>query len=54
MSKSTVWVGMTVGSVIGGYIPTLWGDSFISFTSVILTAIGGIIGIYLGFKLSEY
>lgn len=54
MQKSAIWIGMIVGSSIGGFIPTLWGDNFISFTSVILTAVGGLIGIYLGFKLSEY
>ena len=53
MSKSTVWIGMTIGSAIGGYIPTLWGDSFISFTSVILTAVGGILGIYVVYNLSD-
>lgn len=45
---------MIIGSSIGSFIPTLWGDDFISFTSVILTAVGGIIGIYIGFKLSKY
>ncbi len=53
-SKSLIWIGMTVGSTIGGYIPTLWGDSFLSFTSILLTAIGGFAGIYIGFKISNY
>ncbi len=54
MSKSAIWIGMSVGSFIGGFIPTLWGDNFISFTSVTLTAVGGIIGIYVAYKLTEY
>jgi len=54
MSKSGAWIGMVIGSAIGSFIPTLWGDGFISFTSVVLTAVGGIIGIYIGFKISEY
>lgn len=52
-SKSIIWVGMFVGSAIGGYIPMIWGGSLLSFTSIILTAVGGIIGIYLGFKISK-
>ncbi len=44
---------MSVGSAIGGYIPSLWGDNFMSFTSVILTAVGGLGGIWLGFQLGE-
>ncbi len=42
---------MAVGSAIGGYIPNLWGAGFLSFSSIILTAVGGIAGIWLGFRL---
>ncbi len=52
-SKSLIWIFMFVGSAIGGFIPTLWGDSFFGMWSVILTAAGGIFGIYVGFKLSN-
>ena len=52
-SKSMIWVGMFVGSAIGGYVPLLWGGSLFSFSSVILTGVGGILGIYLGFKMSN-
>lgn len=51
--KSLIWVGMTAGSVIGGYVPMLWGGSLFSFSSVLLTAMGGIFGIYLGFKIGS-
>lgn len=44
---------MTIGSVVGGYIPNLWGASLFSFSSIILTAIGGFFGIWLGFKFGE-
>ena len=53
-SKSVIWIGMTVGSAVGGYLPMIWGGSLFSFTSIILTAIGGFAGIYVGFKLSNY
>ncbi|MDO8471162.1 MAG: hypothetical protein Q7S49_00935 [bacterium] len=52
-SKSIIWVGMFVGSALGGYVPLLWGGSLFSFTSVILTAAGGVLGIYFGFKISN-
>jgi len=48
-----VWVGMVCGSIIGGYLPLLWGGSLFSFTSVLLTALGGFLGIYLGFRISS-
>ncbi|HEV7701986.1 MAG TPA: hypothetical protein VGO63_00880 [Candidatus Paceibacterota bacterium] len=52
-SKSLIWVFMFIGSTIGGFIPTLWGAGFLSISSVFLTAVGGILGIWLGFKLSS-
>jgi hypothetical protein len=52
-SKSLIWIFLFIGSTIGGAIPMLWGDSFFSVWSVILTAVGGIVGIYIGFKLGN-
>ena len=44
---------MTIGSYLGGSIPSLWGADMFSFSGVILTAVGGIVGIYLGFLIGE-
>lgn len=52
-SKPMIWVGMFVGSTIGGLIPTLWGSGMFSFSSITLTAVGGLVGIYIGLKLSN-
>lgn len=52
-SKSMVWIGMAIGSGVGSYVPMLWGADMFSFSSVILGAVGAILGIYLGFKLSQ-
>lgn len=52
-SKKLIYLGMLVGSVIGGFVPSLWGDSYLSFSSIIFTAIGGGFGIWVGFKLSR-
>lgn len=52
-SKALIWIGMFVGSAVGGFIPSLWGDNFLSMSSVILTAVFGLIGIWIGFKLSQ-
>lgn len=51
--KALVWLGMFVGSAIGSYLPVLWGGSPFSFTSVLLGGIGGIGGIWIGFKLAQ-
>ena len=52
-TKTFIWVGMMVGGGIGGYLPVLFGFSSFSFASVILSTVGGLIGIWLGFKISK-
>ena len=52
-SKALVWIGATVGSVVGGLIPSLWGADIFSLAPLVFGSIGAIIGIYLGFKLSN-
>jgi len=50
-SKKLIWLGMGVGSLIGSFLPSLWGSGVFSFSSVIFTAVGGILGIWAAFKL---
>lgn len=52
-SRKLIWLGLFVGSGIGGYIPALWGQGLFSMSSVLLSALGGIVGIWLGFKISR-
>lgn len=52
-SKLWVYGAMTIGSLIGGYAPVLWGASLFSFSSLIGNTIGAVIGIILGYKLSQ-
>ncbi len=50
-SKWVLYLGAFVGGWVGGYIPTLWGADFLSLSSVIGGAVGGIAGILLAYKL---
>lgn len=52
-TKSVIWIGLFVGSAIGGWIPSIWDAGFLSFSSIIGSTIGGIAGIYAGFKISH-
>jgi hypothetical protein len=51
--KGLIWLGLTVGTAVGGYLPVLWGGELISFSSVILSTAGGIAGIWLGYRFGE-
>ncbi len=44
---------MIIGSTVGGYIPALWGAGFFSMSSIVLTAVGGFLGIWFGYKISR-
>ena len=54
MSKRTlIWIGLFIGSAIGGYLPALWGSDGLTLSSVVGSTIGGIGGIWLGFKMGH-
>lgn len=52
-SKMLITLGMITGSLIGGYVPVLFGDSGFSFTSLFTSGIGAAIGIYLAYRISR-
>jgi len=53
MSKKIIWIGMIVGSAIGNMLPLLWGGDAISMTGVLLSGVGGILGIWAGYRLGR-
>ncbi len=54
MDSKLIWLGMLVGSVAGGYVPLLWGDSAFSLSAVFTSGIGAMLGIYLAWKITRY
>jgi len=50
MEKKTIYLGMIIGGVAGGYVPALWGAGLFSVSSIIGSAIGAILGVWLTFK----
>jgi len=52
-AKSSVMLGMTIGSIFGSYLPALWGGSLFSYTSILTGTIGGFIGVIIAYKLSS-
>ncbi len=51
--KAIVAVTGFIGSIIGGYIPVLFGASSFSFSSLLFSGVGAILGILLGVKISN-
>jgi uncharacterized membrane protein YeaQ/YmgE (transglycosylase-associated protein family) len=46
-----VWVFITIGGLIGGYIPVLFGQSDFSILSIITGGVGSLVGVWIYTKL---
>ncbi|QQR65035.1 hypothetical protein IPH92_00435 [Candidatus Kaiserbacteria bacterium] len=53
MTGSNTWTFMALGSVVGGYIPALWGAGFFSFSSLIFSTLGALVGIWLAYRMNS-
>jgi hypothetical protein len=53
MGRSVIGLCALVGGIVGGYVPVVWGASGFSVTALLLSAVGGIAGIWLGVRVSE-
>ncbi len=49
--KSMFMLAMVLGSTIGGYLPSLLGADSFSMTSLFGSLVGGVLGIWLVYKL---
>ncbi len=54
MNKGLILLMASVGGVVGGYLPTLFGAGGFSGWSILGSLAGGLLGIYVGYKLSDY
>jgi hypothetical protein len=52
-TKFVIYFCLFVGSTIGSYLPSLWHQDFLSLQSIIGSAIGGLLGIWAGFKINQ-
>jgi hypothetical protein len=53
VTKKLTWGGLFIGSTIGGYLPTLWGGDMLSGAGILLSFLGGIAGIWAGYRLGR-
>jgi predicted MFS family arabinose efflux permease len=50
--QRNIWLGILIGSTIGGFIPDLWGADMISYSSLLLSGVGAFVGLWIGYKVS--
>lgn len=46
-------MGMFVGSIAGGALPGLWGADLFSLSTALFSTLGGLAGIWLGYKIGR-
>jgi hypothetical protein len=51
--RSTIGLWATFGTFAGSFVPDLWGGSELGLASVVLGALGGVAGVWLGVRLSD-
>lgn len=50
VTKRFMWIGFFVGSAAGNMLPVLWGGDAISVSGFVVSMMGGIAGIWLGYR----
>ena len=53
MTKKFVWIGLFVGSTLGNMLPLLWGGDAISLSGFLFGFLGGVAGIWIGYRLGQ-
>ncbi len=53
MTKKLIFLFLFLGSILGSYLPLLWGDSAFSPASIVWSALGSFAGISLGYTLGK-
>ena len=49
--RSITGLCVTMGTLAGGYVPTVWGGSDFSVASLVTAALGGCAGLWLALRL---
>jgi hypothetical protein len=52
-NKSLYWLGAIVGGTAGGFLPGLWGASDFSGWAILLSTVGGLVGLWVAYKISK-
>lgn len=53
MSKFVMYIIIGVGGALGAWVPTMFGASMMDFSSIFGSMIGGLVGIYVYWKLHQ-
>ena len=52
MGRGVIGFCATAGTLVGGYLPALWGGTELGFASLFLGGIGAVVGVLVGARIS--
>jgi hypothetical protein len=53
MGRSLIMLCAGFGTLVGGFLPVLWGNNGMGLAGVGCAALGGVAGLWLGVRLSD-
>jgi hypothetical protein len=51
VNRKVLWMCMAVGSTVGGYLPTFFGQGSFSAASLLGSALGGVAGVFAATRI---
>ena len=52
-NRSLYLLGAGIGGTAGGFLPALWGASDFSGWAILLSMVGGFVGLWVAYKISK-
>ena len=53
MGRGVIGLCVLFGSIVGGYVPVLWGSSSFSMISFLFGIVGAAAGVWAGMRVAE-
>jgi hypothetical protein len=53
MGRGVIGMCVLFGGLVGGYVPTVWGASSLGVESLFFGAVGSVVGVFVGVRISE-
>ena len=54
MERSAIGLLALLGMTAGGFVPEAWGAGTFSLSSLLLSALGGVAGVWVGVRLADF
>jgi hypothetical protein len=53
MERRVIWLCVGFGSILGGFVPEMWGGSAFGGWSLLFGVLGGVAGLWLAVRITS-